>query len=59
MSIDMSEIFSHGGFSAVGTVVYFNDTGKETSWTTAGAGKGTDGESEIDSDVVTGPCGEK
>jgi len=55
----MSEIFSHGGFSAVGTVVYFNDTGKETSWTTAGAGKGTDGESEIDSDVVTGPCGEK
>jgi len=38
--------------------VSFNDTGEETSWTTAGAGKGADGEIEMD-DAVTGPCGEK
>ena len=40
-------------------MVSFNDTGEETSWTTAGAGKETDGEREIDSDTVTGPYGEK
>jgi len=39
--------------------VSFNDTGEETSWTTTGVGKRTDGEREIDSDAVTGPCGEK
>jgi len=59
MNIDMSEIFSQGGFGAGGVVVSFNDTGEETSWTTAGAGKGTDDEKEIDSDAVTGPCEEK
>ena len=37
----------------------FNDTGEETSWITVGAGKGTNDEREIDSDAVTGPCGEK
>ena len=59
MSTDMPEIFPRGGFGAGDTVVSFNDTGEETSWTVAGACKGTDGEKEIDSDAVTGPCGEK
>jgi len=39
--------------------VSFNDTVEKTSWTIAGAGKRTDGEREINSDAVTGPCGEK
>ena len=42
----MSEIFFRGGFGVRGVVVSFNDTGEETSWTTAGVGKGTDGERE-------------
>ena len=40
-------------------MVSFNDTGEETSWTTAGAGKITYCEKEIDSDAVTRYCGEK
>ena len=36
------KFFSRGGFSAGGDVVSFNDTIEETSWTTIGAGKGTD-----------------
>jgi len=39
--------------------VSFNDTGEETSWTAEGASKRTGGEREIDSDAVSGPCGEK
>jgi len=59
MSVDMFEVFSRGGFGAGSAIVSFNDTGEETSWTTASAGKGTDGEREIDSDTVIEPCGEK
>ena len=47
MSVDISEVFfSRGGFNAGGVVVSFNDTGEETSWIAAGAGKGTDSERE-------------
>ena len=42
----MSEIFFRDSFGAGGAVVSFNDTGEETSWTTAGAGKGTGSERE-------------
>ena len=37
----------------------FNDTGEKTSWTTVGAGKGTNSDREIDSDAEIRPCGEK
>ena len=59
MSVNMSEIFFRGGFGAAGAVVFFNDTGEETSWTTTGAGKGTDDEREINSDALIRLCGEK
>jgi len=55
----MSESFFQAGIGAGGATVSFNDTGEKTSWTTTGAGKETDGESEIDSDAVTGLYGEK
>ena len=42
----MSQVFSRGGFGAGSAIVSFNDTSEETSWTTIGAGKGTDGERE-------------
>ena len=51
--------FSRDGFGVGGLVVSFNDTGEETSWTVAGAGKGTDDEREINSDALIKLCGEK